>query len=174
MNLEIGGRKPHAAKRITGRPEHLDLGQNGILADNIEIPLVMLALASLGHAFVAETLRYRRPLNREGQFLLALRDHARKGWGHLRAERKVAIGLVVEVVDLLTDLFARLARQQLVTLDHARIVRFKPRRLTSRTESIKHLIAPHHIFGIEVAHPAWRLETDFLCHNKSYYSKNFL
>ena len=78
----------------------------------------------------------------------------------------MAVALVVEVVDLLAHLLARLAREQLVALDHARIVRNEAGGLTRRAERIKHPVAPRHVLGIEVPHAARRLKT-YLTHHSS-------
>lgn len=124
----------------------------------------MLALAPLGHALVAEALGDRRPLEREGQLLLALGYHAREGGGHLGAECEAALGLVEEVVDLLAHLLAGLAREELVALDDAGVVGTEAGGLAGGAERVEDAVAPGHVLGVEVAHPARRLEAQFLCH----------
>ena len=158
VHLEVGVRKPHAAERVARGPEHLHLGEDALLAHDVEVPLVVLALASLRHALVAEALRDRGPLDRERQRALPLRHHAREGGRHLGAERDVPVALVEEMVDLVADLFAGLARQQLVALHHAGVVRLEPRRRAGGAEGVEHLVSPRHVLGIEVPHPARRLE----------------
>ena len=77
----------------------------------------------------------------------------------------MAVGLVVEVVDLLADFLAGLAREKLVALDDARVVRIESRGLAGRPERVEYLVAPHHVLGIEIPHPARRLETNLFCHS---------
>ena len=76
----------------------------------------------------------------------------------------MALGLVEKMVNLLADLFARLTRQKLITLDDARVVRLETVRLARRAERVEYFVAPDHILGIEVSHSARRLKTDFLGH----------
>ena len=171
VHLEVPRREAHPTKRIHRRADHLDFRENRLLADDVDVPLVVLALAALRHALVAEALRNRRPLERERKLLLPLRDHARQSRRHLSPERQVTFGLVVEVVDLLADFLARLAREKLVALHHARVVRLEPGRLARCAKRIKHLIAPHHVLGIEIPHAARRLETQLLCHNECSIAK---
>ena len=171
VHLEVGGRKPHAAERVAGGPHDLDLGEHGVFAYDVEVPLVVLALAALRHALVSEALRDRRPLEREGKLLLALRDHSRERRRHLGAKGEVALGLVEKVVYLLSDLLARLARKKLVALHDARVVLSEARRLARCAKRVEHAIAPRHVLGIEVAHPARGLKTDLVCH-VWYYPKN--
>ena len=164
MHLEVGRRKAHAPERVACRADDLGLGEHGVLAYDVEVPLVVLALAALRHALVSEALRDRRPLEREGKLLLALRDHARERGRHLRPKREVAFGLVEEVVDLLAYFLARLAGKQLVALDDARVVLTEACRLTRGAERVEDAAAPRHVLGIEVPHSARRLKTDLFCH----------
>ena len=171
MDAEIVLREPHAPERINGRAQNLDLRQHGLLADDVAVPLVVLALASLRGALIAEALRDRVPLQWEAQLVLTRRHHARQRRRHLGAERQMTVALVVEVVDLLAHLLACLAREQLVALNHARIVRDEAGGLARRAERIKHPIAPRHVFGIEVPHAARRLKTDLT--HRSFPSSQF-
>ena len=161
VHAEVRIGKPHAAEGVARRAQHLHLREDALLADDVAIPLVVFALAALRHALVAEALRDRRPLDREGERPLALRDHARERGRHLRAQRDVAVALVAEVVNLLAHLLARLARQQLVALDDAGVVGLEAGGLAGGAEGVKHAVAPHHVLGIEVPHAARWLETDF-------------
>ena len=140
------------------------IGEDALLAHDVEVPLVVLALAALRHALVAEALRDRRPLEREGKLLLALRDHSRKRRRHLGAKGEMALGLVEKVVNLLADFLARLAGKELVALDDARIVLTETRRLSRGAKRVENAAAPRHVLGIEVPHSARRLKTDLVCH----------
>ena len=164
MHLEVGGRETHAAQRVAGGADDLGFREHRVLANDVEIPLVVLALAALRHALVAEALRDCRPLEREGKLLLALRDHARERGRHLCPEREVALGLVEKVVNLLADFLARLSGKKFITLDDARVVLTETRRLSRGAKRVENAAAPRHVLGIEVPHSARRLKTDLVCH----------
>ena len=78
----------------------------------------------------------------------------------------MALGLVEEVVDLLANLLARLARQKLVALDDAGVIRLEAGRLAGRAKGVEDAVAPDHVLRIEVAHPARRLKTQFFRHHE--------
>ena len=88
-DLEVAVGKPHAPKRIHRSAYHLGLGHDRLLADYVDVPLVVLAAAALRSALVAEALRHRSPFQREGKLLLALGDHARQRRSHLGAKREM-------------------------------------------------------------------------------------
>ena len=158
VDAPVGVRKAHPAQGVARRPEHLDLGEHALLADDVHVPLIVLALAPLRHALVAEALGNGRPLEGEGERPLPLRDHARERGRHLRPQRDVALALVEEVVDLVPHLLARLAREKVVALHHARIVRLEARGVRRGPERVEHAIAPRHVLGVEIPHPARRLK----------------
>ena len=161
VNAEVILGKSHAAKRVNGSSKHLDLGKNGFLADDVAVPLVVFTLAPLCGAFIAEALRNRIPLEREAKFMLTRRDHTRKSGRHLGTKREVAVALVVEMVNLLTNLFTGLAGEKLVAFNYTCIIRNEPCSLSGGTERIKHSVAPRHILRIEIPHAARRLKTYF-------------
>ena len=154
----------HAAMEHPYAVTDFGFRKHGVLSYDVEVPLVVLALAALRHALVAEALRDRRPLEREGKLLLALRNHARERGRHLGPEREVALGLVEKVVNLLADFLARFPGKEFITLDDARIVLTETRRLSRGAKRVENAAAPRHVLGIEVPHSARRLKTDLVCH----------
>ena len=76
----------------------------------------------------------------------------------------MTIGLVEKVVYLLAHLFAGLARQKLITLHNAGIVRLESGSLAGGAERVKNLVAPNHILGIEIPHSAGCFKAYFFCH----------
>ena len=97
---------------IDGGGDHFDLGRHGRLADDVQVELVVLALASARGALVTEALGNRKPLDGEFECALACGDHARQGGGHLGTQSQVAIALILEGVDLIDDFLARLALEE--------------------------------------------------------------
>ena len=110
-DLEVLALETHAEHGVDGGGDDLGFGGDTGFADDVQIELVVLALAATRHAFVAEALGNRGPLEREGERALAGGDHAGERGGHLRAEGQPAIALILKGVDLVDDLFAGLARQ---------------------------------------------------------------
>ena len=158
VDAPVGVRKPHPAQGVARRAEHFYLCEDALLADDVHVPLVVLALAPLRHALVTETLRDGRPLEGEGQRPLPLRDHAREGGRHLRPQRDVAVALVEKMVNLVPHLLARLAREKVVALHDARVVRLEARGVRRGPERVEHAVAPRHVLGIEIPHPARRFK----------------
>ena len=154
-------RDAHAAHRVDRGGEDLGLAGDVLLADHVEVELVVFALTALGHALVAEALGDAEPLEGELERALALRDHARERGRHLRPERDVAAGLVLERVDLVLDLLAGLALEQLERLDDARVVVLEAVRDRGRAPGVEDPVAEDHVLGVEVAHAARGGEVHF-------------
>ena len=155
-HLEFVRREAHPAQNAHGRADDLGFGHDRRLADDIHVPLVVLALAPARHPLVAETLRDGRPLEGETERPLPRHDHPRQRRGQLGPQGQPPAALVLERVNLFAYLFAGLALEQLHRLDDRRVIHLetpKPRRLAPSGEK---RLASTKVFRIKVAHPARR------------------
>ena len=150
--------KPHHAQRSNGGSQHFNLGRTIVFADNIHVPLVMFAFPTTRHAFVTEALRDCRPLHGECELPLSLRNHARQRRRHFRTQRKLTPRFVLKPVNLVRDLLAALALQQLQTLHHTSIVGLESETLRSPPPGIENAFPPDHVLGIKVTHSARRIK----------------
>ena len=110
-----------------------------IVADDVDVALIELAEASLLGAFAAENLAHLIALEREGQIVIVRRHVARERYGQVKAERKIVIALI-ETVDLLFGLAARLCEEDLGKLDDRRIQREKAEAFVDAADLIVHIV----------------------------------
>jgi len=137
--------------------QQLRLCLHAIHAPDIHVPLVMLAPPPTSHALVAPALGKGEPLEREGQRILLCHDHARQRRGHLWPQTQAPSTFVLEVVQLLGDLFARLADVQALALHDGRIVLLEAEALGHTAPAIKQPLLPAHLLRIEVPRALGRL-----------------
>ena len=133
-------------------------GLHGRLADDIEIPLEVLALTAASHALVAEALADGPPFRGKHDLLRARGDHAHQRRRDLGTQRKLPVRFVLEVIDLLRNLFAGLARQQLEGFHDGRLEALESVHGGGIRPGGEDAVAQIQVFGIEVAHAARRFE----------------
>ena len=131
---------------------------HGRLAHDIEIPLEVLALAAAGHALVAEALPDGPPLRGKHDLLGPRADHAHQRRRNLGTQRKLPVGFVLEVIDLLRDFLAGLARQQLEGFHDRRLEALESVQGGGIRPGGEDAVAQVQVLGVEVAHAARRFE----------------
>jgi hypothetical protein len=105
---EIGFGEAEGAQQIDGEGEHLGIGGDGGLADDVAIQLAEFAEAAFLLFLVAEELGGAEPAERLFVVALAGDDHAGEGGGHLGADGDVAVAFVGEVEELAEEFAAAL------------------------------------------------------------------
>ena len=116
-------------------------------------PGALLALAAARHALVAPVLRHREPAQGHAQPTRSRHHEARDRGGHLRAQRQVT-PVDLEVIELVDDLLARLAREELGVLDHRRVDFLEAEARSDVAKVAEQPVASALVFGIEVARSA--------------------
>mmetsp|Transcript_1748 Transcript_1748/g.4949 ORF Transcript_1748/g.4949 Transcript_1748/m.4949 type:complete len:226 (-) Transcript_1748:477-1154(-) len=153
----IGRSDAHRLEEFDDRSEQLDLRRDGGLADDVHVPLVVLALAAALDRLEAPALRHREPLDRLEKAVTKRQDHARERRCHLGAQRDALLVLVDEVIHLVGNLFASLALVEFHLLQHGRIVLLESEYACRLTELVKQPVADPHVLRKEVACARWRL-----------------
>ncbi len=164
-HAHLPGAEADAREQREDRGEQLGLGRDARFTPDVHVPLEMLALAAARHALVAPVLGDGEPAQRQAQRAGPRHHHARDRRRHLGAQREVTV-VHREVVELLDDLLARLAREQLRVLDDRRIDLLEAHAPRHFPELREEPAALPHLLGIEVARAARRLERRKLRHRR--------
>ena len=128
----------------------------------------MLAPAPTLGPLVAPTLWNRIPLDWKRQSAGSGHHHASQRRRHLRSQSDGPPAFVLEVVELADDLLALLARVQLLTLEHRRVVLLEAVRTRSSMEVAEQPVAHAHLIRIEVARATYSL-----CHEEGHERPHF-
>eukprot|EP00961_Rhodomonas_salina_P295578 3935589-Rhodomonas_salina.1 len=89
-NERVSWRGEYAAEKVDQGAEQLGLGCHRLDADDVHVPLVVLALAPALHILEPPALRQRKPLERKPELSLARQHHARQARRHLRSQRDLS------------------------------------------------------------------------------------
>ncbi len=117
--------------------EQFCVGLDTIHPPDVYVPLVVLTPTSSLGSLVTPALGNRIPLDRERQSARSRHHHSRQRGRHLGPERHSSPALILKIVQLANDLLSRLARVQILTLEHGSIVLLEPVRTRSRVESLE-------------------------------------
>ena len=147
------------------RGDQLGLGADARLAPDVHVPLEVLALAAAGRALVAPVLGDREPAQRQPQAPGARHHHARERGRHLGPQRVAAL-VQLEVVELLDDLLAGLAGEELLGLEHRGVHLLEGEGPGHGAEMLEEPVAAPQILGVEVARAAGGLQAG-LAHAES-------
>mmetsp|Transcript_60836 Transcript_60836/g.139493 ORF Transcript_60836/g.139493 Transcript_60836/m.139493 type:complete len:348 (-) Transcript_60836:542-1585(-) len=141
----------HRLEESGHRREQLHLSGNARLANDVHVPLEVLALAPTLHCLEAPALRDGEPFDWEQLLAAEREDHTRERWRHLGTQSHRLAVLVDEVVHLLRDLLTSLALVQLLVLEYGRVVLYEGQLARGLAEAAEEPAAQAHLVGEEIA-----------------------
>ncbi len=145
--------KAQVAESVDGHGQHLGIGSDSRLPDDVDVPLEVLPEAAPLLALVSEELGKGEPANGLGKGPAPVAENASQGRCHLRPERHLSPTLVLEVIQLPDDLLAALLGVELQRFQGRAIVLLKAVAPGDPAPAFEHMGSDRQILGREVPEP---------------------